>query len=242
MTAFGGSGPMHGARIARKLHVPRVILPLAAGVISALGLLISPLSFEVVRSRRRGLESLTDDMFDGEFQPLIEEVSALLERSGVEKTSITLTRKLDMRYEGQGYEIEVPVPQSGRVKDIPNAFEAAYKTLFSSITLEERTEIVNWKVEGRGPQPSEGIRYRFKDVQTEGDALKGHRKAYFPEAGGYVDCPVYDRYRMRPGTRVKGPALVEERESTCVIGVDDSFEIDTHYNIIVDVQVAEDGS
>jgi N-methylhydantoinase A len=236
MTAFGGSGPMHAARIARKLRVPRVVLPFAAGVISALGLMISPLSFEVVRSRRVGLEALTDALFDSEFQPLIEEVSALLERSGVEQTSITLTRKLDMRYEGQGYEIEVLVPRSGRVKDIPNAFEAAYKALFSSITLEERTEIVNWKVEGRGPQPSAGIRYRFKDVRTDGDALKGHRKAYFPEAGGYVDCPVYDRYRMRPGTRAKGPALVEERESTCVIGVDDSFEIDTHYNIIVDIQ------
>ena len=240
MVAFGGSGPMHAVRIARKLRVPRVILPFGAGVISALGLLISPLSFEVVRSRRVGLDSLTDALFDNEFRPLVQEISRLLERSGVEKGAIVLSRRLDMRYEGQGYEIEVLVPPSGKVADIPAAFEVAYKALFSSITLEERTEIVNWKVEGRGPQPSEGVRHRYKDLHVNGDALKGRRQAYFPEAGGYVDCPVYDRYRMGTGTRVNGPALIEERESTSVIGVGDRFEIDPLYNIIVDVQAADD--
>lgn len=238
MVAFGGSGPMHAVRIARKLRVPRVVLPFGAGVISALGLLISPLSFEIVRSRRMAMASLTDAQFDGAFQPLVEEVTGLLKRSGVAADTIEISRKLDMRYEGQGHEIEVLVPASGRVADIPDVFESTYKSLFSSIILEERTEIVNWKAEGNGPPPMQVARFGFKGIRAEGDALKGHRQAYFPEADGYVSCPVYDRYAMAPGTRIKGPALVEERESTYVIGIGDSFEVDPYYNVIIDV-VAE---
>ena len=239
MVAFGGSGPMHGVRIARKLRVPRVVLPLGAGVISALGLLISPLSFEIARSRRVSMETLTDKQFNEEFRPLIEEVTDLLKRSGVAEDAITLTRKLDMRYEGQGYEIEVPVPSSGKVADIPGAFESIYKSLFSSITLEEQTEIVNWKMEGSGPSPSESTTFGFKGLRADGDAVKGHRQAFFPEAEGYVSCTVYDRYGMQPGTRIKGPALIEERESTCVIGIGDTFEVDPHHNIVIDVMAAE---
>ena len=240
MVAFGGSGPMHAVRIARKLRVPRVVLPFGAGVISALGLLISPLSFELVRSHRVAMESLDDAEFGAAFAPLISEVTRLLTRSGVAEEDISLTRKLDMRYEGQGYEIEVPVPASGLVADIPAEFESIYKSLFSSITLEERTEIVNWKVEGNGPSPTEATRFDFKGLSADGDARKGERQAYFPEAEGYVSCPVYDRYAMSPGTRVEGPALVEERESTCVIGVEDSFEVDPYYNIVINVEAEKE--
>ena len=235
MVAFGGSGPMHAARIARKLHVPKVLFPFAAGVISSLGLLISPLSFDIVKSYRVTLEDLSEDDFEAAFRGIGDEVSALLERAGVARDSIVLSRKVDMRYEGQGYEIEVQVPEPGGLAELPAAFEAAYKALFTSITLEDRKEIVNWKLEASEPPRAADVSYRFRDLDPSGSAVKGHRKIYSDEAGGFVDCPVYDRYALAAGTVLRGPALIEERESTCVITGEDTFEVDAHYNIVVSV-------
>jgi N-methylhydantoinase A len=101
MIAFGGCGPMHAVRIARKLGVPRVILPASAGVMSALGLLISPLSFETVRSLRMDLAALDKSSLQAAFRPLVDQVSGFLEQAGVRRNSIRVVRKLDMRYEGQ---------------------------------------------------------------------------------------------------------------------------------------------
>ena len=64
--------------------------------------------------------------------------------------------------------------------------------------------------------------------------MKGHRPAYFTELGEFIDCPVYDRYSLHPGVHIEGPALVEERESTSVIGVNDSFKVDRNYNINIE--------
>ena len=239
MVAFGGSGPMHAGRIARKLRVPEVILPFGAGVISSLGLVISPLSFEVVQSRRRTLSSLDDTEFKNTFQPLIAEIFNLLNHSGISDDEINLHRKLDMRYEGQGYDIEVPIPESALVAEIPELFELIYKSLFSSITLEEHIQIVNWKVEGQGPPPTDITEFKYSGLQTGKEALKGHRPAYFTELGEFIDCPVYDRYSLHPGVHIEGPALVEERESTSVIGVNDSFKVDRNYNINIEVQVED---
>ena len=235
MVAFGGSGPMHAARIARKLHVPKVLFPFAAGVISSLGLLISPLSFDIVKSYRVTLEDLSEDDFEAAFRGIGDEVSALLERAGVARDSIVLSRKVDMRYEGQGYEIEVQVPEPGGLAELPAAFEAAYKALFTSITLEDRKEIVNWKLEASEPPRAADVSYRFRDLDPAGSAVKGHRQIYSDEAGGFVDCPVYDRYALTAGTVLSGPALIEERESTCVITGEDTFEVDANYNIVVSV-------
>ena len=97
---------------------------------------------------------------------------------------------------------------------------------------------MNWKVEATGPETSLREGYRLKSVSTgtaDGDARKGTRRAYVSEATGYVDCPVYDRYALRTGDEIVGPALIEERESTCVIGAGDTATVDDHANMIVEL-------
>jgi N-methylhydantoinase A len=74
------------------------------------------------------------------------------------------------------------------------------------------------------------------------DARKGRRKAYFPEAGGYLDCPVYDRYALGPGQTIEGPALIEERESTAVLGIDDQGSVDALGNLVSRPAGAPEGS
>jgi N-methylhydantoinase A len=239
MVGFGGSGPVHALRIARILRIPQVILPVGAGVMSAFGLLMSPLSFETVRSSLVSVPQLNDKALSAQFRPLIEEASAFLHRAGVAPKDVTIRRRVDMRYKGQGYEIEVMLPDSeGRptsILELPNLFAREYERIFSHSFVDGTLEITNFKVEAVGPAPSMEGGYSLGDAPAGAKALKGKRQAYFPEAGGYVDAPVYDRYALQVGERVEGPAMIEERESTCVVGVGDAVTVDEHHNLIAEV-------
>jgi len=244
MVAFGGSGPLHALRIARKLQAPRVVFPSGAGVMSAFGLLVSPLSFELVRSNRKFVSEFDSASFEREFVPLIEEASQFLIDAGIERTDIKLQRRLDMRYFGQGYDIEVVLPDGpadGSAFDVlPDEFARTYEKVFSMSFIEEPLEIVNWKVEVTGPTPQMGDGYQLDQSAPGGEALKGTRTAFDPSAGSMIEWDVYDRYALKPGDRLTGPALVEETESTCVIGAGDSALVDDRYNLIAEIAEGED--
>ncbi|HEX2892315.1 hydantoinase/oxoprolinase family protein [Vineibacter terrae] len=241
MTAFGGCGPIHAARIARILHIPRVIFPVGAGVMSAFGLLVSPLSFETVRSHPLAVDHMTDDDLAAAFAAPIAEATSFLDRAGVPARDIRVKRRLDMRYRGQGYEIEVVLPDSdGRltgVADLPGLFNHEYARIFSAAQLNEPLEIVNLKVEALGPRPAMAKGCHLAGIAS-GARLKGSRQVYRPEADDLVDCPVYDRYALRPGDVVAGPALIEERESTCVINSGDAVRVDADLNLIADIALS----
>lgn len=233
MVAFGGSGPMHAVRIAKKLGVPRVILPPAAGVMSAHGLLVSPLSFETVRSYRVELLELDGEMMEETFAPLLEMVTGFLKEAGAKSGDIDVKRKLDMRYVGQGHEVEVVLPNDGSFDQIPGEFERAYKRLFSSIPLKDPLEIVNWKVEANVPRVSDNTRFSHAGFGNTKKPNGKTRLAYFPEPDTNIECPVYSRYSLESGVSFQGPALIEEQESTCVVGLNDTFEIDQDGNVII---------
>lgn len=239
MVAFGGAGPVHALRIARKLKIPRVVLPVGAGVMSALGLLASPLSFEVVRSNVVRIDEITRERFADLFEPIVKDATGYLIQAGVKDKDIKLILHLDMRYHGQGYELEVTLPQGKTSADmfdeLPKLFAAAYEHVFGMAFLTQPVEIVNWKVEARGPFP------KMREAQVAGNGAKkratrkGERNAYFPEAGGYRPCPVYDRYALTPGDEIEGPAFIEENESTCVVGVGDRVAVDQNLNLVAEI-------
>ena len=245
MIAFGGAGPIHAFRIARKLKIPGVILPVGAGVMSAFGLLVSPRSFEIVRSERVLLAELSPESFRQRFQRLLDETSRYLHQAGIEDTDIRNRLRLDMRYFGQGYDIEVVLPESddpaGLLDQVPDLFARAYEQVFSMSFLDEPIEIVNWKVEASGPEPEMGERYQLADTAKSTALDKGTRQAYFPELDGFVDCPVFNRYAFQPGAVVEGPALIEEVESTCILGVGDQVHVDEQYNLVGEIAEEGDG-
>jgi N-methylhydantoinase A len=238
MVAFGGSGPLHALSIARKLKIPRVVFPVGAGVMSALGLLISPLAFEMARSRRIHVADIDAADFAATFAALEKEATSYLLSAGVRKGDIRLKRRLDMRYQGQGHEIEVTLPDAAVAgalfSDLGELYHRAYEAAYT-LRLDEPAEIVNWKVEAAGPAPNLGAGYSLSGSATAAKPLKGGRLAYDGEAGRMIKWPVYDRYALTPGTTVKGPALIEERESTCVIGAGQTATVDAHYNLVADL-------
>ncbi len=177
MVAFGGSGPLHAMAIARKLKIPRVVFPVGAGVMSALGLLISPLAFELARSRRIHVADIDAADFAASFQALEREAKSYLLSAGVPEADIQLKRRLDMRYQGQGHEIEVTLPDVadsdalfGQLEELfGRAYQAAY-----TLRLDEPAEIVTWKVEATGPAPNLGSGYTLSGPAGTGSSPQGY--------------------------------------------------------------------
>ncbi len=237
MIAFGGSGPVHALGVARKLGIPRVVFPVAAGVMSALGLLASPLAFEVAQTRQRFVRDLDAVTFAGAFAAIEAEACTPLLAAGLDASAIAIERRLDMRYHGQGHEIEVTLPAGADpgacLADLPALFRRRYETLFAFAYLDAPLVITTWKVEARGPAPGLDAGYAIAGggAQSPAGARKGERRAYF--AGhGWIDTPVYDRYALARDATIEGPALVEERESTVVVGPADRVTVDAASNLV----------
>ena len=238
MIAFGGSGPLQAMAIAAKLNIPRVIFPIGAGVMSAMGLLASPLSFEQARTRRTFIEDIDAKTFEEILLPLIDAAKQPLLVAGLEDALIRASIRLDMRYFGQGHEIEVAVP-GGAPADVfaslPAIFAERYTGLFGVAPLDEPLEIVTWKVEVEGPPPPLQTGYRVTGKSTSGGkTIKGTRTCHF--GGEPMETPVYDRYALTAGTAITGPALIEERESTCVITPGNRAEVDAALNIVAELE------
>ena len=247
VVAFGGSGPVHALNVARKLRAPKAVFPVGAGVMSAFGLLASPLSFEIARSYRVVLEDIDAAGFAATIRALEAEAAGFLLAAGVAPAAIGARRVLNMRFRGQGHEIEVALPEGHELEaafaELPALFRRAYSEVFASSPLAEALEIVNWKVEARGPSSGLSADYRVlapPGVAAVEDACKGVRPAYVAAEGGFRNCPVYDRYGLRPGMSVEGPALIEERESTCVLGAGDRVALDRHDNLIAELRYDEE--
>jgi N-methylhydantoinase A len=206
-------------------------------VISALGFLCAPLAFDFVRSLPGRLEAMDWSAVNAALAEM-EDAGARVLRRTVAEDQITFRRFGDLCYRRQGYEIRVPLPAGalGRHSQgaIREAFEQAYGAIYGHVLPELEIDVVSWRVVAEGPRPV--LRSPTADAASgAGEALKGRRKAYMPEFAGFAEVPVYDRYRLAPGDAFAGPAIVEERESTVVLGPDTRARVDDALNLIADL-------
>jgi N-methylhydantoinase A len=235
--AFGGAGPVHAYRIAKILRCPRVVYPLAAGVMSAIGFLCAPLAFDFVRSLPGRLEAMDWATVNAVLAEM-ERAGARVLRRTMPEECITFRRFGDLCYRRQGYEIRVPVP-AGELGPhsqaaIREAFEQAYGAIYGHVLPDLEVDVVSWRVVAEGPRPELRAPTAIA-ASPPGSALKGRRSAYMPEFEGFAEVPVYDRYRLAPGDAFEGPAIVEERESTVVLGPGARARIDDALNLIADL-------
>jgi N-methylhydantoinase A len=236
--AFGGAGPVHAFGVATILRSPVVIAPLGAGVGSTIGFLTAPLAFDFVRSSIEEIVTLDWARVNALFAEMEYEGTALLERSGLRPDEITIARCADLRYVGQGHEVKVTIPAGtlgpAVVPVIMSSFETVYRYLYGRVAEAVPVETVNWRVAVCGPKPTVDLRTRAGTLTNDARAaLKGSRPVYFPEFGEYRPTAVYDRYHMGPGSRFGGPAIVEERESTLVVGPGATAAIDEYLNLVM---------
>lgn len=233
--AFGGAGPGHGFGVARVLHSPRLIVPFGAGVTSAFGFLTAPLAFDFVRSFVAVLDSVDWQRVNAILDDMTAQGQAILARSGVAAEEHQFTRQADVRYVGQGHEIRIDLPAgplgAEHLLAVRETFEGVYRSLFGRTGPNVALEAVSWRVIASGPRPS--VKLSSWSPRGGSSALKGQRLAYFPEWQEHRRVNVYDRYVLAPGTALNGPAIIEERESTTVVGPEARFEVDAARNLII---------
>jgi N-methylhydantoinase A len=240
MVAFGGAGPLHAARLARTLGVPKVIVPIGAGVGSAIGLLTADAKIDVSVTRILPVEAAQASAIRSIFAEL--EARAAPDLANLGGTGATRWRRgAYMRYQGQGYEIRVELPEGEIGPDFPAAavaaFEAAYKTVYGYVDSGARVEAIDWfliaTVPGLGERGATARQLAGQSGATGSGSTA--RRAYFPEAGGFVETAVVNRYDLKPGERVHGPALIEERESTTVLLPGDMARVTENGHLMIDI-------
>jgi N-methylhydantoinase A/oxoprolinase/acetone carboxylase beta subunit len=231
VAAFGGAGPVHAYGLAKKLGAPRVIVPPNAGVGSALGFFTAPRAFDMVRSHKVALMEADLGEIEGIFTALEREGARTLESSG-STDEIVFERSVDMRFVGQGSETNVAVPEDDFTQVQPGLlrerFDEVYTRLYGRTYPDSAVELINFKVRARLPERLLTLPKLARKEGTVADAVKGERMAYSGPSGGFVTHTVYDRYALAAGVELPGPAIIEERESTLVVGEDAAARVDEH--------------
>jgi len=229
LAAFGGAGPVHAYGLAKKLGAPRIIVPPNAGVGSALGFFTAPRAFDLVRSHKVGLEVADFGEIEEIFKEMESEGTKTLMKSGAEE-KISFERSVDVRFVGQGSETNIPISEDNFAEVnrevVRSRFDEIYKKLYGRTYPESPVEFINFKVRACLPERLLELPKMGKTVKSIENALKGRRQAYSGTAGDYVSYSVYDRYKLFPGAKFQGPAIIEERESTVIVGEDASISVD----------------
>ncbi|MET3973332.1 N-methylhydantoinase A [Bradyrhizobium sp. S3.9.1] len=237
LLAFGGAGPVHAHSLAKLLGVKRVVVPLGAGVMSALGFLVAAPAINLARSYAGRVADLDWQRVNALLEAMEREASRFLTRSGIASEAIGFRRCVDMRHLGQGFEIPVDVPDGildARTADtLAGSFRNAYEIRFGRSVAGIAIEALTWRLAAVGPAPEVSLQFSAPD-RAEAGPHKSSRMVYFPETG-FVTADVLDRYRLGPGMRFEGPAVVEERESTTIIGPHCKAEVDASLNLIIDI-------
>jgi N-methylhydantoinase A len=235
--AFGGAGPVHAYRVARTLGVPGFVAPLGAGGTSAFGFLCAPLSFDLVRSLYGRLDELDWSEVNEALESLEAEGRDLLRASGVADADIRVRRLCDMRYTGQGHEVTVELPDGKLGSDDADRLTVLhrkeYRRLYNREGPDVPLEALTWRLEVVAPWPEIQLEGEEEASHTAEEAQKGAREIYLPEDADFREVPVYDRYGLDPGAIFEGPAVVEEREATVILGPEGRAEIDAARNLIV---------
>jgi len=235
MVAFGGAGPVHAYGLAKKLAMKKVIIPLRAGVASAIGFFSAPFNYELVHTYRVSLDEANLSEIDAVFQRLKNEsIHFLPPVDRVDKIRYEIS--MDMHYVGQGYDISIPLraPISDtRKADIAESFSSTYENIYGR-RCPDKVEIMNLRVIATAPDRPFSLKEVGQAAESSSHlARKGTRKAFSVLSRSYVDHAVYDRYLLKPGMTFCGPAIIEEKESTVILGEDAAGSIDGYQSMII---------
>ncbi len=240
--AFGGAGPAHAYELARALQMRGVIVPAGAGATSAMGLVTAAVSFDYARSFVTRLDRVEWPALQAVFDGMASEGLAVLEEAGIPEDTlgVRVEHRMDLRHKGQGHEVTVTIPkaafEAGSLDALAQLFYAAHEEKYGHAHRNLAVELITCRTTVLAPPPAVSLEALSQDGAVSGEsARKGTRRAYFPELGTYAQTPVYDRYRLRPGMNLDGPAIIEERECTVVAGPSAKVRIDPYGSLFLDI-------
>ncbi len=238
LVAFGGAGPLHSARLARELEIPRVLVPRNPGILCALGLLMTDLQTNYAQTRLMPVTWETLGSMAQVFSDLDRRAQAWFTAENIPANDRRMSRTIDMRYAGQNYELPVPMPDNlegdALLGALRESFEQAHKQMYGYIAPEEPMQAVTFRIEATGAVRQAELRDQPPATTPLESALMAKRDVWLAEASSFISCPVYDREKLGPGHRITGPAIVEQMDATTVLLPGQTATVDPYLNIIVE--------
>lgn len=238
LMAYGGAGPMHGCALAAELGIPTVVVPVLPGAFSALGMLLSDLRHDAVRTAPARTEEADPAQVAGLFAEMEAELAEAV-RAEAGDVPLRFERYVEMRYVGQEYLVRVPVPDGRPVdaellRDLRRAFDRLHDQAYGHASEAEPTEMVHLRVTCLGRlQPVQLPELPPGGPEPPAWACVGAAETCFEEGGGFVPCPVYERERLLAGNRLRGPALVVEKGATTVVPPGFTLGVSRHGHLVI---------
>ena len=239
LVAFGGAGPLHAARLARELDIPRILVPRNPGILCAMGLLLTDLRADFASTKLLTLGAKALPEMTDAFAALTARAETWFEGEHTPPAARRLTRTVDMRYAGQNYELPIAVPDgpitAATLDHLAVAFDAAHRRMYGFVAENETVQLVTFRVEAAGLVPKATFPRRDPGPPDASAAIIARRDVWMPEAGGFVDCPIYSRDLLQPGHRFTGPAIVDQMDATTVILPGMTCFVEPYANLILEM-------
>lgn len=237
MICFGGGGPLHSLELAEELRIPTVVVPISPGVNSALGLLIADFRYDYSQTFLKKTQDIRLDSFNQGFKDLEAKATQQMMEEKIPREDRVILRSVEMRYSGQGYELEVPVPNGTLtrkdLKRISDTFHQTHRQLYGYASPQETTEFVYLRIAALGKIPKPKFKKEKEGDHKPARALKGKRKVFVQ--GKYVSPPIYERALLRPADKIQGPAIIEQMDSTTFLSYGHRAQVDPYLNLIVTI-------
>jgi N-methylhydantoinase A len=238
LVAFGGAGPLHAARLARELDIPRILVPRNPGILCAMGLLLTDLRADFASTRLVTLAADAVAEVAAAFDGLLARAEAWFADEHIPAEARAVSRTVDMRYAGQNYELPIALPNgpvtAATLEALAEGFDAAHRRMYGFVAEDETVQLVTFRIEAAGLVPKAAFARHDTVPPDASAAIMGRRPVWMPEAGGFVDCPVYDRDKLRPGHCIAGPAIIEQMDATTVILPAMVATVEPYLNIIIE--------
>ena len=237
LLAYGGGGPLHAARLARELGMFTVIVPATPGTLCAMGLLLTDLKCDFAQSHGVLLVPSTLDDLERGFVALSQQAQRWFENEGIEAERRILVRTADLRYVGQNYELQVAFPSApiteSSFKKLRQNFENAHKQRFGFIVEDEAIEVVTQRIEAVGIVRKAELKPETTQTSSPPE-FANTRQVWMPEAGGTVDCPVYQRSDLMYGQTLAGPSIIEQMDTTTLVLPGMTARVDAYLNLVLE--------
>ncbi len=239
LLAFGGAGPLHACELAKELGMKKVVIPLYPGAFSAFGLVMSDIRHDFVQTVAKPAASVDPNELLRAYAAMEEQARAQLRAEKIAEQDVEIQWTADLRYQGQAYELNVPVERAAKLSrpEIDAAvarFHALHQRVYAYSSADEPVDVINVRLVGIGKVPDVKLPRRKRGVISPRGALKGTRPVYF-EGRGFIKSPVYERDWLKPGNVLKGPCVIEEIISSTVVIPGARARVDGWGNIVIEL-------